>query len=414
MSEKDKKLTISNITEEELDELLRLKAELTDTKIQMERGNNLLMAMFNAIPDLVFCKDLSGRYIECNKAFEKFLQRPQAEILGKTFGDLGAATSETVQNNADVEQVVLREGKTMKQDEVTLIYEGNEHYFEMIKTPLIKVSADGEPGEIYGLLGIMHDITDRYTLVKSLRDTQSNLENALEQANSASTAKSDFLSRMSHELRTPMNAIMGMAQIAKGSSDPAKISNYIDEIYDSSHHLMRLISNLLEVSGGISNLTESAFSLDSMIEYIQSRIHPHTEKKNQELVVEIDAKVPRVMVANERRIAQVIIHLLTNASKFSDSNQTVTLSFNLVKETADELVLEISVIDRGIGMSDEVIHTIFDMFEQGDGGHSRRYGGVGIGLTLSKYIVEMMGGKITVESEPDKGSTFSFTVPIKK
>jgi len=414
MSEKDKKLTISNITEQELDELLRIKAELTDTKMQMERGNNILIAMFNAIPDLVFCKDLNGRYIECNKAFEKFLQCTQDDILGKTFADLGAATSETIQNNAAVEQDVIREGKTIKQDEVTLIYEGNEHYFEMIKTPLIEVGADGGPGETYGLLGIMHDITDRYALIKSLRDAQTHLEHALEQANSASTAKSEFLSRMSHELRTPMNAIMGMAQIAKASSDPVKIKNYIDEIYDSSHHLMRLISNLLEVSGGISALSESKFSLDSMLEYIKSRIIPILDKRHQKLEIDIDKSVPAALVANEKRIAQVILHLLTNASKFSDSNKTITLTFKINKETSDGILLEVSVIDTGIGMSEDIIHTIFDMFEQGDGSHTRKHGGVGIGLTLSKYIVEMMGGKITVESELDKGSVFTFTVLVNR
>ena len=414
MSEKDKKLTISNITEEELDELLRLKAELTDAKAQMERGNNILIAMFNAIPDLVFCKDSSGRYIECNKAFEKFMQRPQIEVLGKTFADLNAATSETVQNNAMVDQTVIREGKTIIQDEVTLLYEGNEHYFEMIKAPLIEVGADGESGETYGLLGIMHDITDRYALIKSLRDAQVHLEHALEQANSASTAKSDFLSRMSHELRTPMNAIMGMAQIAKASSDTNKIRSCVDEIYDYSHHLMRLISNLLEVSSGISTFTEEKFSLDSMLEYIKSRIVPLLDKKHQTLDVHVNESVPKVLVANERRIAQVIIHLLTNASKFSDNNGKIILKIETAKKTSDDTVLEISVIDKGIGMSKDVMDTIFDMFEQGDGSHSRRHEGVGIGLTLSKYIVEMMGGKISVESEPDKGSEFTFTVPVKK
>jgi len=408
MSTKDKEITINNITEQELDELLRLKSELTDAKMQMERSNNILIAMFDAIPDLVFCKDLNGHYIECNKAFESFVQRTQDDILGKTFADLGNASPEAVESAGKVDLIVTSEGKTVKDDEVTLMFNETERYFEMIKTPLI------ESGETYGLLGIMHDVTDRHTLIKNLRDAQSHLEHALEQANSASTAKSEFLSRMSHELRTPMNAIMGMAQIAKASSDPIKIKNYVDEIYESSHHLMRLISNLLEVSGGISTLSESKFSLDSMLEYIKSRIIPILDKRRQILEVNIDNSVPQALVANEKRIAQVIIHLLTNASKFSDSNNTITLTFKITKETADEKTLEVAVKDTGIGMSEDTIHTIFDMFEQGDGSHTRKEGGVGIGLTLSRYIVEMMGGKITVESELDKGSVFTFTVQVKK
>jgi len=410
----EKKLTISNITEQELDELLSIRTECIEAKEQIQRGNNLLIAMFNAIPDLVFCKDLEGKYIECNKAFEKFMQRPQAEVLGKTFADLGAATSETIQNNAKVDQDVMREGKTMKQEEVTLIYEGNEHYFEMIKAPLFETGADGEKGDTYGLLGIMHDVTDRHMLVKNLRDAQANLEHALEQANSASTAKSEFLSRMSHELRTPMNAIMGMAQIAKSSTDPEKTKNYIEEIYEYSHHLMRLISNLLEVSGGISKLTESMFSLESMLEYIESRILPDLDKKHQTLDVTIDDSVPKAMVANEKRIAQVIIHLLTNASKYSEDSEIIALHIKTASESTDRITLEITVTDTGIGMSEDLMHTIFDMFEQGDGSHTRKHGGIGVGLTLSKYIVELMGGKITVESEPGKGSAFTFTVPVNR
>jgi len=414
MNSNDKKLTVDNITEKELDELLKIRNELTDAKEQMDLESQIRLAMFDAIPDLVFCKDLEGKYIECNEVFEKFMNRTYDNVLGKTYQELGVADSEQVEAAYKADQTVIREGKTVKQEEIKLSYNNNEHYFEMIKTPLVRKGVEGEPGEIFGLLGIMHDVTDRYVLVKSLREAQSHLEDALEKANSASTAKSEFLSRMSHELRTPMNAIMGMSQIAKISNDPDKIKNCVDEIYEYSHHLMRLISNLLEVSSGISNLTAAAFSLDSMIEYIESRINPLLSKKLQTLEVKIDGAVPRGMVANEKRIAQVIIHLLTNASKFSDGKDNIILAVNIAKETTDGLVLEFSVADNGIGMSEDTIHTIFDMFEQGDGSHSRQHEGIGVGLTLSKYIVEMMGGKISVESELDKGSTFTFTVPVSR
>ncbi|MCL2627895.1 MAG: PAS domain-containing sensor histidine kinase [Oscillospiraceae bacterium] len=412
MSEKvEKKLTISNITEQELDELLRIKVELADVKEQAERNNHILKAMFRAMPDLVFCKDISRRYIECNKTFEKFINHSKDEILGKTFAEVTGETLEIVKFYADVDDSVINEGKTIMQEDVAMSYNGAERFYEMIKTPLIEKNAEGED-EIFGLMGIMHDVTERHILIRNLQDVQVHLEKALDQANSGSTAKSEFLSRMSHELRTPMNAIMGMSQIAKASNDPDKIKACIDEIYDHSRHLMRLISNLLEISSGINKVTEAMFSIASMIEYIESRASSFMDKKQQTLNISISDAVPKIVIANEKRIAQVIIHLLTNASKFSQDNGFVTLSIDLAEEHTEKFMLKVSVIDNGIGMSTEVMNTIFDMFEQGDGSHTRKHEGVGIGLTLSRYIVEMMGGKLFVESELGKGSVFTFTVPV--
>jgi len=237
---------------------------------------------------------------------------------------------------------------------------------------------------------------------------------AKDQANAASKAKSEFLARMSHEMRTPMNAIMGMAQIAIASEDQDKIKKCLGEIYDASRHLMRLISNVLNVSGGNDalSLSEAKFSFDSVIAYVSERVLSEAKEKQQRLVMNVDRSVPGMLIGDERRIAQVMIHLLRNAVKFSPKNSEINLRVS-VQDKEDELVvIRVEVTDNGIGISEEHKNRLFSLFEQGDGSRTRKHGGIGVSLALSKYIVEMMGGEIWVESELGKGSKFIFTVKV--
>jgi len=382
-------------------------------KEEIERSNLILNAMFNAMPDSVFCKDLERRYIECNKSFEGFMTQPKEDILGKTFAEATGQTVDIVKNYTDEDTSVINEGKTIIQEDVSMTYNGEERFYDLIKTPLIKKNADGED-EIFGLLGLMHDVNERYLLIKDLQNVQANLEIALERARFASKAKNEFLSRMSHELLTPMNAIMGLSQVAKLSNDSESIRDYISEIYDNARHLLRLISNLLEVSSGVGALAEVEFSPVKLTENITTQIAQYLDKKQQKLNIEIDEALPKSIVSDEKRIEKVIFHLLTNASKFSHENSEISLNLSLYEETAEGIILRVSVTDNGIGMTTEEIGIVFDMFEQGDGGYTRKYHGTGIGLTLSKYTVESMGGSLSVISEPGKGSTFSFTVPVRR
>ena len=377
-----------------------------------EQSNFILNAMFNAMTDAVFCKGLDRRYIECNASFEEFIAHPKEEIIGKTFEELTGEVVDIVKNYVDVDATVLYEGKTVVQEDVSLTYNGSVRFYDLIKTPLIRKNAEGED-EIFGLVCIMHDVNERYMLIKDLKHMQSNLEIALERANSGSRAKSEFLSRMSHELLTPMNAIMGMAQVIKASSDIDYIKDCNNDIYENSSHLLRLISNLLEVSSGTASLTDSLFKIDILIENVKNRIKTHLENKQQTLEVLTGELALNEINADIKRIEKVIYHLLTNASKFSHENSKIVLSVDLPEESAGRFILKVSVADEGIGITKEILNTIFDIFEQGDGSYTRKYRGVGIGLTLSKYIIETMGGTLTVKSEPKKGSTFTFTIPVR-
>ncbi|MDR2589464.1 MAG: hypothetical protein LBC71_00510 [Oscillospiraceae bacterium] len=251
-------------------------------------------------------------------------------------------------------------------------------------------------------------------LIQELQDTKTSLEEALEHVNKASMVKNEFLDRMSHEMRTPMNAIMGMAQIAKVSTSPEKISMCIDKIYESSQHMMRLISNVLDVSSGIHNFADTEFSLDSIMDYVMTKTSSQLAKKRQKLTINIDDKIPNKLLGDEKRITQVIIHLLTNASAFSDDEEEITLDVVVlnVGKKGGKLTVEFIVTDHGIGITEENQKNLFVPFEMVDGSFTRSQGGIGLGLALSKYIVEMMGGKIWVDSEFGKGSRFGFTVTL--
>jgi len=380
---------------------------------QIEQSNFILNAMLDAMPDSVYCKDLEGRYIECNKAFEDFIAHPKNEILGKTFSELVTDQLEIVKFYTDVDETVISKLETVVQEGVAMSYNGDTRYYDLVKTPLVRKNADGKD-EVFGLLAIMYDVNERYILIKDLQNVQSHLEAALERANSGSRAKSEFLSRMSHEFLTPMNVILGMSQVAQTSDDIEYIKECVDEIHNNSTHLLRLISNLLEMSSGTGALSESVFRLDILISNIISRTSSHYNKKHQTLNVVIDKSLPNEMLADNKRIEKVIYHLLTNASKFSDKNGEISLEFSMLDDNTEGFTLKISVTDNGIGMTSDMLNTIFEIFEQGDGSYTRKYQGVGIGLTLSKYIVKTMGGDISVRSEPGEGSTISFTVPVSR
>ena len=233
-----------------------------------------------------------------------------------------------------------------------------------------------------------------------------------ELAEKTSRAKSEFLSRMNHEIRTPLNAIIGLTNLALHVDDPVKRHGYLEKSSAASRHLLRLIEDVLDVS----DLREGNFLLDSsemlfkpMIQRILKQAGPQFKKKSQVLNTEIDPSIPEILLGDERRLAHVIGKLLSNAAKFTQGNGIISLKASVILAEEENLTVQIDVSDNGIGIPKDRQDEIFTMFGHQNDGVSRKYDGAGLGLHLSKTIVEMMGGKIWVESEPGKGSRFSFT-----
>ncbi len=259
----------------------------------------------------------------------------------------------------------------------------------------------------YGVIAT--DITERRRLEKDLIA-------AKEQAEEASQAKGEFLSRMSHEMRTPMNAIIGMTSIAKASADLARKEHCLDKIDDASKHLLGIINDVLDMSKIEANkfeLSSGEFSFEKMLLRVINVINFRVEEKKQKLLVDLDEKMPQHFLSDDQRLAQVIANLLSNAVKFTPEGGIIALAARVIERQGDDCLVRVSVSDTGIGISEEQQQRLFRSFEQADGGISRKFGGTGLGLAISKKIVEMMGGRIWVESEPGKGSTFLFEVRMR-
>ena len=232
-------------------------------------------------------------------------------------------------------------------------------------------------------------------------------------AGTESMQKSVFLANMSHEIRTPMNAIIGMTTIGKSALDIERKDYCLSKIEDASVHLLGVINDILDMSKIEANkfeLSPEEFNFEKMLQNVVSVINFRVNEKQQDLTVHIDKNIPRNLIGDDQRLAQVISNLLSNAVKFTPENGLIKLDAQLMKREAGRCTVQIAVSDTGIGISQEQQALLFRSFQQAESSTTRKYGGTGLGLSISKSIVEMMGGEIWVESGIGKGSAFVFKV----
>ena len=236
---------------------------------------------------------------------------------------------------------------------------------------------------------------------------------SVKEAINAVRAKTQFLSNLSHEIRTPLNAIAGMVQIAEHSRDIDAIKKCLSQISVSSRQLVGLLDDVLDISKieeGKFILCDAPFKLMDTLESLLSGIRQTASDKNQELVVNYNVLSSGSFVGDSQRLSQVLINLLANAVKFTAERGRIQFDIDELSQNAEKAMIRFSVTDTGIGIPENFTERLFDPFEQADNNLSRRYGGAGLGLSISQRIVELMGGHIQVESKLAKGSRFSFSV----
>jgi two-component system sensor histidine kinase/response regulator len=246
---------------------------------------------------------------------------------------------------------------------------------------------------------------------RAMLNMMEDLDEARNEAEDATHAKSDFLANMSHEIRTPMNAVIGMAHLALKTDLSAKQYDYLKKIDISAKALLGIINDILDFSkieAGKLDMESVDFQLEDTLDNISTLVGIKTQEKGLELLFKTDPAVPTALVGDPLRLGQILINLSNNAVKFTDDGEIV-VSTELVKKDSAQATLKFSVQDTGIGMSEAQAAKLFQPFSQADTSTTRKYGGTGLGLTISKRLAEMMGGEIWVESEPGRGSTFSFT-----
>ncbi|MCL1905452.1 MAG: bacteriohemerythrin [Clostridiales bacterium] len=267
-----------------------------------------------------------------------------------------------------------------------------------------------EEGNPVRVAGALIDITEAKNILLLKEQQRAD-------AYAASKSKSAFLANMSHEIRTPMNAIIGMTSIGLSANDTNKMKDCFNKIDGASRHLLGLINDILDMSkieSGKFDLSESEFDFARMIGQVVNVNKFRIDDKGQVFTVNIDEDIPPYLFGDDQRISQVITNLISNASKFTPENGNIKLDARFISEENEVCTIQISITDSGIGISPEQQAKLFQSFQQAESDTSRKFGGTGLGLAISKSIVEMMGGRIWIESELGKGAAFIFTMQVKR
>jgi PAS domain S-box-containing protein len=281
-------------------------------------------------------------------------------------------------------------------------------------------------GQVYDSFVVVQDVTARVTAEEALKTLNLELEARVQQrtaelecaklaAESASRAKSQFVANVSHEIRTPLNAVIGITELLTRTPVSSHQLDLLKTVQDSAGLLLGLISNILDFEKTVAGKTQLEIIDFEPLSLVESSIEMVAQKARQkdiDLVVYVDPLVPNTMTGDPDRIRQILLNLLSNAIKFTDVGQVVLRVTAHLSDT-DSAVLNCSVEDTGIGMSKSALESLFSPFTQADSTISRRFGGTGLGLSISKRLMEMMNGKIQVESEEGKGSVFEINIPLQ-
>jgi two-component system sensor histidine kinase/response regulator len=360
----------------------------------------------------VYDADFINKVFVVNSVFLKLINAPEYEQC--TINDRDWVKCDGNFEDYIYEEDVLN-GIQFSADKLPMMGEDFYTEFRLKEDPNIWLSFSGQTinedksGKIIRFIGVLQNISER-------KKTEVELKVAKEDAEEASLAKSQFLANMSHEIRTPMNAIMGLTHLISQSDLNDSQKNYISKIEGSSEILLRIINDILDFSkieAGKLEIENIKFNLYKVFENVSTLYTASATNKGIDINFDIGEGVPDVLKGDPLRLEQIIANLTTNAIKFTNQGE-VNVSVRVADESEDEVKLHFSVTDTGIGLTKGQIERLFTAFTQADNSTTRKYGGTGLGLTITKQLVELMNGKIWVESEYGEGSTFQFIIQFDK
>jgi PAS domain S-box-containing protein len=368
---------------------------------QLIEERNLLRSLIDNTPDLVYVKDTDSRFLIANVAVARLMGANDPEkLLGRTDSDFYPKNLATRYRADELE--ILRSGQALiNREEPAVDPAGNQCWFSTTKAPL----RDSQ-GQIVGLVGVGRDITKR-------KRAEHELELARDAAQEANRAKSEFLANMSHELRTPLNSVIGFAGILlrnKAGNLGREDLVFLDRILANGKHLLALINQVLDLSKIEAHKAEvesSWVALERLIPDILSQF----ESQLRDRPVQLHADLPPGLAplwTDEGKLRQVLINLVGNALKFTEKG---SVAVRVTLDSATSRPTRIEIADTGIGIPKERLGLIFEAFRQADASTARRYGGTGLGLTISRALCELMGYQLEAQSQPGQGSTFSIVLP---
>jgi two-component system sensor histidine kinase/response regulator len=368
----------------------------------LEQERYLLHALMDNLPHNIYFKDAQSRFLRINKAMAGcFGLREAADALGKTDADF--FTDEHARQALADEREILRSGRPLLDKEEKETWpDGHVTWVSTSKIPL-----RSPEGEIVGTFGISRDITER-------RHAQEQLQAAKAAAEVANQAKSEFLATMSHEIRTPMNGIIGMLDLLLNTQPTAQQRGYLNLAGQSAETLLRLLNDILDFSkieAGKLELESVDFALRDTLGDTLRTLARRASEKGLELTYHIPPDLPDGLVGDPGRLCQILVNLVGNAIKFTEQGEIV-VAVKMESRVEDRVRLHFAVTDTGPGVPLEKQGIIFEAFRQADSSMSRRYGGTGLGLAIASHLVELMDGRMWVESQMGRGSTFHFTVPM--
>jgi PAS domain S-box-containing protein len=381
--------------QDEVDE--RIAAEEALSK---ERG--MLRALIDNVPDFMYVKDVASRFVLVNASLAMYMgAKNPDDLLQKT--DFDFFPEVLAKGYFDAEQELVRSKQPIfNREEEFTASTGDKTWLLTTKVPLFD-----KTGQVTGIAGVGRDITERQKIEKEAH-------RAKEAAEAASRAKSEFLANMSHEIRTPLNGVMGMTDLALDTQLTAEQRDYLETVKSSSDSLLTVINDILDFSkieAGKIDLEKVDFNLRDSVESTLKTVALRADEKGLELLCEVAPEVPEIVCGDSTRLRQVVTNLVGNAIKFTERGEIV-LKVQVESRNGAECLLHFIVSDTGIGIPVEKRESIFAPFTQADTSTTRKYGGTGLGLTISTRLVEMMGGKLWVESELGRGSQFHFTTQL--
>ncbi len=438
--------------------IIREITEQRKAELQLVKSKEDLENIIETSLDPIVITDGYAYITKVNKAFLNMLSYSREEVLGKMIYDFAVYKSGTYESISG-EQITIDDKFSKKQtDSATrLINDGrisnwssyyiNKHK-KLIPVMLNMVFVDNDKGERTNTFAIIRNITEQQrsenqlihyrnhleNMVQSrtnalakansqlkenlveLKQKEEELEQTMKKAEAANEAKSQFLATMSHEIRTPLNGIIGMAELAMDTELDDDQMDIFNTINEESNSLLSVINEILDFSkieAAKIELEEIPFDLRIMLEDVIGGLYLRVRQSGLDLLLFLPPGLPTKMIGDPGKLRQILINLIGNALKFTHKGE-IYVKAEIAEDLGEQIIVRFSVKDTGIGIPKDKLATIFDSFTQADGSTSRKYGGTGLGTTISKQFAEMMGGRIGVESDEGKGSTFWFTINFIK
>lgn len=382
----------------------------TKTIYDFVESGGIFRLLVSAVKDYaIFMLDPEGNVVTWNDGAQRIKGYAGSEIIGKHFSEFYAQEAKDRKHPQHELEIASREGR-YEEEGWRVRKDGTMFWASVVITA---VRADGQ---LLGFAKVTRDLTERRRSeqqrdhdAKLLSATNNDLRQALE-------IKTRFLSTISHEVRTPMSGIIGLAELLVLEDLGSENNQVMRSIFDSSKRLLQLLNNLLDAArmeSGNVTLENRSFPVRSILGEVRQLVSPEATKKGLELTGTCDLRIPEELCGDELRIRQVLLNLAFNAVKFTHAGE-IDISCDLKSQVDHLTVVRFTVNDTGIGIKTEDQDKLFQPFAQADDATSRLYGGSGLGLSISKQLVKLMGGEIGYKSEFNKGSSFWFEIPFEQ